>query len=168
MNWIFVGDKRVAVLCIPDNFTADKLICDKICTADWELHLGRSKMWGQDISHSDAVIIFGVKPIIADILGIINQEAREEAYILSHWFPLPIQTASSPQRFYIDFFVIMRKRESIAILLITFLILLVTLDKHNIYNDLVYKFTLLLHNLLCSFWNVKRVYRDNCIKYLLY
>mmetsp|Transcript_21116 Transcript_21116/g.24309 ORF Transcript_21116/g.24309 Transcript_21116/m.24309 type:complete len:1147 (+) Transcript_21116:303-3743(+) len=31
-----------ALLRIPDNFTADKLIRDKICTADWELHLGRS------------------------------------------------------------------------------------------------------------------------------
>mmetsp|Transcript_31650 Transcript_31650/g.38444 ORF Transcript_31650/g.38444 Transcript_31650/m.38444 type:complete len:196 (-) Transcript_31650:65-652(-) len=61
-------------------------------------------MWGQDISHSDAVMIFGVKPIMADIVGKINREAREGTYVLSYRFPLPTQTASSPQRFYTESF----------------------------------------------------------------
>ena len=56
-------------------------------------------MWKQDISHSDAVMIFGVKPIMADIVGKINREAREGTYVLSYRFPLPTQTTSSPQRF---------------------------------------------------------------------
>jgi len=50
----------------------------------------RGDMFSQDISSSDAIIIFGVKPLMPAIADKIRNEAKPGAFVISYRFLLPL------------------------------------------------------------------------------